>query len=289
MFARFPASRHSLFMRHSRAATPADELLRLLVPPLVGACVALLAGPTPLAGSSPAGPGAATDTVIAVIAADESTAYGRGALLGIEEGRRSAELLRSPLRFEVIAAEAAADPADLVRQLGAEGVGALVVALQGPAQEAVEKAAVIEGIVVLDARPAHGVDTPERPGVFRVGLPDFAYHSRADDGVRRTLWHPALFRYGAEQLNERYRRRFDDGMSGEAWAAWMAVKAATEAVLRARGRDIGTVLTDSRIAFDGHKGTPLAFTGPAGTLAQPFYMVEGGETQEMTWPQETPE
>ena len=40
------------------------------------------------------------------------------------------------------------------------------------------------------------------------------------------LWDASLERFGATQLNDRYRRRFGVGMDGPAWAGWFAAKLA---------------------------------------------------------------
>lgn len=231
-------------------------------------------------------------TTIAVAGAGPDDDYGRGALLGIEEGRRSVELLRRPLELLVVELPTPS-PTDhlLDRILGAGALG-LVAALPADRHEAVERAAAAAGVVVLDAR-ARRPDSVERPGVFRTGLPEEAYVTAADaagiPAAEVVLWEPRLFRYGAEQLNERYRRRFGTGMTGEAWAGWMAVKALTEAALRAGDGGPAALLErlgGSRSAFDGHKGTPLAFTAPGGTLAQPLYVIGPGEPREVAWPLE---
>lgn len=272
-------------MAHTRITTAAPRILRLLLPVLIGACAALPISALPSSGSSASVRG--PDTLIAVVAADETSDYGRGALLGIEEGRRSAELLRSPLRLESFEHEMTADPRALVRRLVAEGAVAIVAALPGRAQDELERAAMAEGVVVLDARPSHPSESAERPDVFRVGVPSSTQRGGRGDRLPPVLWHANLFRYGAEQLNERYRRGFDRGMNAEAWAGWMAVKAATEASLRARGRELRAVLTDPATTFDGHKGGPLAFDGPGRTLAQPLYLVDGGDSEETHWPEDT--
>jgi ABC-type branched-subunit amino acid transport system substrate-binding protein len=271
-------------MDHTRITTAALRILRLVVPVLIGACGALPMTTLPLSGLWLALP--APDTLIAVVAADDASDYGRGALLGVEEGRRSAELLRSSLRLEPFEYETTSDPRALVRRLVAEGTMAVVAALPQPAQDELERAAMAEGVVVLDARPAHPSESAERPNVFRIGVPSSTHPGGRGEKPAAVLWHPDLFRYGAEQLNERYRRRFDGGMTAEAWAGWMAVKAATEASLRARGRELRAVLADPQMAFDGHKGRPLAFDGPGRTLAQPLYLVDGQDSEEIRWPKE---
>lgn len=105
-------------------------------------------------------------------------------------------------------------------------------------------------------------------------------------GRRALLWDDELFRYGAQQLNERFRRRFDTGMTGEAWAAWIALKTVSEAVLRTddQRNGLARALGGERAAFDGHKGVPLRFGGPGGSLMQPLYVVGGGAAREVEWP-----
>jgi hypothetical protein len=96
---------------------------------------------------------------------------------------------------------------------------------------------------------------------------------RALDGWRRkhgtsghdaVEWHPKLTRYGAEQLNDRFFRRFRVAMDSHAWVGWMLVKVAVEATLRA--------VTVRGGLFDGHKGMALRF-GSDGYLIQPLCIV----------------
>lgn len=229
-------------------------------------------------------------SAIAVVGTAEDRPYDLGALLGIDEGRRSAELLRRPLEFMVVPAVAATVVTGLVEELYEGGVVGVVTALPAAAQARAEEASAALGLVVVDAR-ASRPDSPHRKGVFRTGLPKAAY-ARAARAVgapvaAAVLWDPDLFRYGAQQLNERYRRRFHQGMTGEAWAGWMAVKVLTEAVLRAGDGDRERVMEQlggSRAAFDGHKGTPLAFTARGHTLAQPLYVRATNGLEEVAWP-----
>jgi hypothetical protein len=90
------------------------------------------------------------------------------------------------------------------------------------------------------------------------------------------LWTASLRRFGAEQLNARYRARYSGAMDGGAWAGWMAVKAASEAALRVRPTN-ATVLRDyfesASTRFDGHKGWPLSFRRNDHQLRQPLYIV----------------
>jgi ABC-type branched-subunit amino acid transport system substrate-binding protein len=83
-------------------------------------------------------------------------------------------------------------------------------------------------------------------------------------------WHASLKRYGALELNERYRRAYNEPMSAAAWAGWFAVKCAAEAAFRASPERIAESLRSVRM--DGHKGVALRFLSD-GTLEQPLYLV----------------
>jgi hypothetical protein len=94
---------------------------------------------------------------------------------------------------------------------------------------------------------------------------------------RVELWHPSLERFGGEQLNQRYRRKFNEPMDSDAWAGWVAIKIAAESSLRAQTASpsaLASALTDSKAQFDGHKGLPLSFNPVSGELRQPLYVVE---------------
>lgn len=87
-------------------------------------------------------------------------------------------------------------------------------------------------------------------------------------------WHHSLERYSARELNGRYRRRFDGPLDGAAWAAWAAVKILVESAVRAQTTDTQGILEflESRLAFDGHKGTVLDFRKADHQLGQPLYL-----------------
>jgi len=96
-------------------------------------------------------------------------------------------------------------------------------------------------------------------------------------GIWPTLWHHTLSRYGATQLNERFRTRFGLPMDALGWAGWFAVKVAWEAVNRAsttRGSELVRFLESERAAFDGHKGRPLSFRPWDHQLRQPVHLVK---------------
>jgi len=78
----------------------------------------------------------------------------------------------------------------------------------------------------------------------------------------KVAWHPRLTRFGAGELNERFRRETGHAMDEAAWLGWIAVKIAAESALRRR--DLASV------RVDGHKGVPLRFDANR-NLVQPLY------------------
>jgi hypothetical protein len=191
----------------------------------------------------------------------KDTAAVRGAQLGGEEAGRTAELLGA--RLELVA--------------GTEGVLAVVGDL-GDQDSAVP----FLNVLVLEER------APLRPNVFHVAssVPERRealerWHGSKPEGVRVVDWHPALAKFGAEQLSQRFETRFGAPMDSRAWAAWIAVMAAAEAALRNTSLE--------RLRFDGHKGARLSFRQVDHTLRQPLYVVAGDEVLGEVAPEEEEE
>jgi hypothetical protein len=242
----------------------------------------------------PAGPMAASAPVdansrargdssrIAVVAPATSGTWLRGARLGMEEGRRAASLLRR--HVELIEVASGSDPAAVAEREAEAGTLVLVAALEHGQWEALETAAAGRNLVLIDARPRYPPGSACPPGAFRIGIP-----SRGDaDRHSPALWHESLVRYGAAQLNERYRREFREGMDEAAWSGWFAVKVATETVLRV-GEPVASAvedfLTSRGAAFDGHKGQPLRFDPASRSLVHPVYVTsDPGTRVEIEWP-----
>ena len=89
-------------------------------------------------------------------------------------------------------------------------------------------------------------------------------------GARRE-WQPGLERFGAGELNERFRRQARRPMTADAWCGWVAIKAIAEAALHARSTAPADVADALRVLrFDGHKGEPLYFDDRQ-RLVQPSY------------------
>jgi hypothetical protein len=161
----------------------------------------------------------------------------RGLSFGIEEARRSLALFR----------------------------WSVVVDTVGPGDSLVNVAA----LVALDSAPRGDVPVillscAPRGGAFVIAA------CPADSTVE---WHQGLSRFGAAQLNDRYRAATGTGMTAQAWKGWFGLKLLTESAMRARrpqAADIAARLRDSTTAFDGHKGVALWFDA-RGILKQPLY------------------
>jgi hypothetical protein len=115
-----------------------------------------------------------------------------------------------------------------------------------------------------------------------------AAEHESEGGDELVAWHESLDRFGAQQLNERFRAHFARGMDGAAWTSWFGVKVLVEAALRT-GSQNPTVLAGYLLAdgtsFDGHKGQPLRFRSEDHQLMHPLYTPEAsGQWSEFPWP-----
>jgi hypothetical protein len=232
-----------------------------------------------------------------------------GITLGGEEGIRSSALFRR--RVDVLTEDIGRSALDAAaRRLVEHDVSVLVSALAGLDDCAkLGELAGRQGLGLINAASAADELRGERCArhVFHVAASRAMYDSalalaamggfeRGGDarGAAKTpdagtasalMWHPALERFGAGQLNTRFRARFGRDMTGEAWAGWMSVKVAVEAFLRAASpepRALRGYLERSDTQFDGHKGVPLSFRSWDHQLRQPLYVTgNGGEVAEV--------
>lgn len=100
---------------------------------------------------------------------------------------------------------------------------------------------------------------------FDLALP-FADHLRYTEEAEPaafwpSLWHSGLFRFGARELNSRFRNAFDRPMGPQAWASWTAVKLLGDLLISPpmeEGRSLVERL-EEEVAFDGYKGPSLSF------------------------------
>lgn len=190
---------------------------------------------------------------IRVLGAMPEQSSTHGATLGADEARHLGSLVGARIEVDL----APAGRADTATAFVATAADLPWTELEGEARAG--------GPLLLDARPNRAGPGPCVPGVFRVGIP----------GDGRTIWHGGLTRYGAAQLNERFRRRFDAEMDDAAWAAWLSVKILSESFLRAGSpepAELAAFLVGERTMFDGHKGRPLRFRPSDRQLEQPLYV-----------------
>ena len=95
------------------------------------------------------------------------------------------------------------------------------------------------------------------------------------EGLIAEAWHWSWERHGAPQLNQRFEKRAKRRMTGPDWAAWVAVKAVVESVVRTKSADFKTVrayLKGDKMTLDGYKGTPSSFRPWDNQLRQPVLL-----------------
>lgn len=207
----------------------------------------------------------------------------RGVTLGVEEAARTGELFGRAIELRT------GDAAE--GRVGTDGVAALVGGWDEESCRELGALADSAGVLFLNvgctADALRGAEC--RRGTIHVEASDAMRRDAAAgrgaggaDAAGAVLWHPSLERFGAAQLNDRFRARFAAEMDGPAWAGWMAVKVLWEASLRARATDPAAIRAHLEAAgtrFDGHKGWPLSIRPRDRQLRQPLYLVapaEGG-------------
>jgi len=95
------------------------------------------------------------------------------------------------------------------------------------------------------------------------------------EGLQASAWHRAAERYGAPQVNHRFERDAGRPMSDMDWSAWVAVKAAAEAVAREKaytGQEISAALLSGKIDIEMTKGIPGSFRSWDHQLRQPILL-----------------
>ncbi|CAN5724507.1 hypothetical protein BH23PLA1_BH23PLA1_29690 [soil metagenome] len=119
-----------------------------------------------------------------------------------------------------------------------------------------------------------GLSEAERAAALERWRTDAPAAGKARD-ARVVVWHPSLSRYGAGDLNDRYRKETGGQMTAEAWLTWFAIKALVDSALRTP--DAPPCQALARARFDGHKGRSLFFDPATRVLRQPLYVVSGDD------------
>lgn len=205
-----------------------------------------------------------------------SRAAERGLALGIGEARQTARLFGRDVQEKRIVVKRTDDPARAAKVMARTTmISALMVTNPEliPAAESMARAGY--AVVVMRTLPS---SAPLDCSKFVLAVfPPTTELKSAE------LWHPSLERFGALELNDRFRSRWKTGMTSAAWAAWVAVKILSEASLRKQSVEPFLILdyiTTSE--FDGHKGWPLTFRAEDHFLRQPIYMVSAGNDSKVT-------
>lgn len=97
-------------------------------------------------------------------------------------------------------------------------------------------------------------------------------------GLVPSAWHWSWERHGAPQLNSRFEKAAGRRMAGEDWAAWTAIKAVVQSVLRSKSTDFQPVkdyLLGERLTIDGFKGNPLSVRSWDHQIRQPILLTVG--------------
>jgi ABC transporter substrate binding protein (PQQ-dependent alcohol dehydrogenase system) len=121
-------------------------------------------------------------------------------------------------------------------------------------------------VTLLTAEPAHDVVLlADEYGEFGRYVPYATYSPRpvvGSEGLISSAWHWAWERHGAPQLNQRFDKVAGRLMSDEDWAAWAAVRAVVEAMVRSKSTEVARLrdaLVDAKFTFDLYKGFPGSF------------------------------
>ncbi|MCC6736893.1 MAG: amino acid ABC transporter substrate-binding protein [Bauldia sp.] len=94
-------------------------------------------------------------------------------------------------------------------------------------------------------------------------------------GLVPLAWHWAWDRQGAPQLNARFEFYYNRRMGSDDWAAWIAVRAVTQAVLRTSSTDYETMLSyilSDQLSLDGVKAASMSVRPWDHQLRQPILL-----------------
>lgn len=202
----------------------------------------------------------------------------RGVHLGVEEAARTGQLMGRAIELRRL------EGAPAAAALRAAGVAAVVGGFDAAGCRRLAEAVEAAGVLMMNVGCRESALRAAACGTrtFHVEASEAMYAAALEEGrggagraVRAAIWSPALERFGASQLNDRFRARFHLPMDGAAWAGWMAVKILWESALRARTVQpaaLAAHLEAERTEFDGHKGWPLSFRPGDHQLRQPLYL-----------------
>jgi ABC transporter substrate binding protein (PQQ-dependent alcohol dehydrogenase system) len=134
-------------------------------------------------------------------------------------------------------------------------------------------------VPLLTGEPDHDVVfVADTVGEFGRYVPFATYHPRpvvGTEGLVPSAWHWTWERHGAPQLNQRFDRVAGRNMMAEDWAAWAAVRAVVEAIIRTEATAVEAIrayLTSDSFVLDTYKGNPGSFRPWSHQLRQPILL-----------------
>lgn len=95
------------------------------------------------------------------------------------------------------------------------------------------------------------------------------------NGLVPQAWHPQWERNGGPQVSRRFRREAARPMTGQDWAAWMAVRTVTALLVDHPPTDPtgqAQLLRSGKVFVDGAKGPRLSYRSWDGQLRQPVFL-----------------
>jgi ABC transporter substrate binding protein (PQQ-dependent alcohol dehydrogenase system) len=124
-------------------------------------------------------------------------------------------------------------------------------------------------LVVADVRDAFGQYLPYRTWEPRPVV--------GTQGLVPTAWHRSLEAWGATQMQNRFAAFAGRWMTERDYAAWLAVRAVSEATTRSKATDFATVdqyVRSAAFGVAGFKGLALTFRDWDGQMRQPILLAE---------------
>ena len=201
----------------------------------------------------------------------------RGVRLGAFEAKQTATLFGGDVLL--IEEKSVGNPDQAAERLLSRGKVQILIGSSAKDADALSRFAESHQVIFFNvASRAPALRAACRRYTFHVEAGDSMYAIASGGGASAAntlLWAGTLERYGASQINNRFRARYQTPMDGGAWAGWVAVKIAAEAALRAHSVKAGAILSyleTPSTTFDGHKGWPLSFRSWDHQLRQPLYV-----------------
>lgn len=134
-------------------------------------------------------------------------------------------------------------------------------------------------VALLTGRPKHDiVFIADNFGEFARYVPYQTFFSRyviGSEGLKPSAWHWTFERYGAPQLNQRFRKIHQSNMSAEEWAGWAAVKAIAGVLKLQENHEFSEIvkgMLSSELSLDLYKGVPGNFRPWNNQLRQPILL-----------------